>query len=46
MNIRSLLKLELINFLGINELRYVKDKAARKQKGFLFGVLMDFLQDI
>ncbi|HBZ03024.1 MAG TPA: hypothetical protein DEO83_04350 [Lachnospiraceae bacterium] len=40
MSVRSLIKLELINFLGINELRYVKDKAARKQKGFLFGVLI------
>ena len=31
---------ELINFLGINELRHVKDPAVKKQKGFLFGVLI------
>ena len=40
MNIRTLIKMELINFLGINELRHVKDPAMKKQKGFLFGVLV------
>ena len=40
MNIRTLIKMELINFLGINELRHVKDPAVKKQKGFLFGVLI------
>lgn len=40
MNIRTLIKMELINFLGINELRHVKDPAVKKQKGFLFGVLL------
>ncbi len=40
MNIRTLIKMELINFLGINELRHVKDPAVKKQKGFLFGVLV------
>ena len=40
MNIRTLIEMELINFLGINELRHVKDTAVKKQKGFLFGVLL------
>ena len=40
MNIRTLSKLELLNFLGINELRHSKDPSAKKQKGFLFGVLI------
>ena len=40
MNIRTLSKLELINFLGINELRHVKDPSVKKQKGFMFVVLM------
>ncbi|MCR5292416.1 MAG: hypothetical protein K6E28_05970 [Eubacterium sp.] len=40
MNIRTLIKMELINFLGINELRHVKDPAVKKQKGFLLGVLI------
>ena len=37
MNIRTLIKMELINFLGINELRHVKDPAVKKQKGFLMS---------
>ena len=40
MNIRTLSKLELLNFLGINELRHVKDPSVKKQKGFMFVVLM------
>ncbi|MCR5214732.1 MAG: hypothetical protein K6E10_09965 [Eubacterium sp.] len=40
MNIFTLTKLELINFLGINELRHVKNPAVKKQKGFMLGVLI------
>ena len=40
MKIRTLIKLELLNFLGINELRHVKDPSVKKNKGLIFGVLI------
>ncbi len=40
MNMLTLSKFELINFLGINELRHVKDPSVKKTKGFMFGVLI------
>lgn len=40
MKIVTLSKNELVNFLGVNELRKVKDPTARKQKGFIFGMLI------
>ena len=43
MNVFSLTKIELINYLGINEMRYSKDSAVRKNKGFLFGTIIFLL---
>ncbi|MBR6403338.1 MAG: hypothetical protein IKS48_08135 [Eubacterium sp.] len=43
MNILTLTKIELINYLGINELRHSKDSAVRKNKGFLFGTIIFLL---
>ena len=40
MKIVTLSKNELVNFLGVNELRKVKDPTAKKQKGFIFGMLI------
>ncbi len=40
MKLVTLSKYELVNFLGINELRKVKNPTAKKQKGFIFGMLI------
>lgn len=40
MKLVTLSKYELVNFLGINELRKVKNPTAKKQKGFMLGMLI------
>ena len=40
MNVLTLTKLELNNYLGINELRNSKDPAIRKNRGLMLGVII------